>query len=263
VKGGVPPAKGVGSASAKEKAARDGAGVAAPRVLSPSKAMAELLHPLKKQQGVRIGCVGPTGSGKSYALRALVADAEESVDLVYVCADKPGEGAEWNGQERIDLADCRARPLVRRVDGGSRVVVLSGDPFARRDVSPDAVAADAWRLAAPPERFRSIVVVDELRRAAAGQRWREPDGDLPRAFTEGRSVGISVMWGCQSPQDVPREALGQSDLLLFRLEGREGEYLRRYRLIDDDLSAVVSNLPPRAFVVRRLGVGWDGRTYRF
>jgi hypothetical protein len=233
------------------------------RLSAAGPAVLDLLGPMRRGQGVRIGCVGPTGSGKSFALRSLVTRAAAFADLVYVCADKPGESAEWSGQERVDLDDCRERPLIPVGKGGSKIVVLGGDPFKRRNVDPETVARDAWANAAPPRRFRAVVVVDELRRAAKGQAWRTADGDLPRVFTEGRSVGISALWGAQSPQEVPREALGQSDLLIFQVEGREAEYLRKYRLIDNELADLLPSLPRHAFVVRRNGSGHDGRIYRF
>lgn len=252
-----------GKRSGNESAARTGAGNDGRQVANPSPAIGELLRPLRSGQGVRIGACGPTGSGKSWALRLVVKRAAKSIDGIYVCADKPGEAKQWDGQERIDLADCRDRPLVSGARGGSNVIVLSGDPFARRFVDPDSVAQDAWKRAAPPTRLRVGVAVDELRRAAKGQHWRTPDGDLPLIFTEGRAVGLSVFWGCQSPQDIPRDALGQSDLLLFRCEGREAEYLRKYRLVSDELAARMAHLPDHSFAIRRLGQPWDGRIYRF
>ncbi len=256
-------AKDAGRVSGNVDAGRTGAPKPDARAHDPSSAIADLLRPLRSGDGVRIGACGPTGSGKSWALRRIVADASRMIDGIYVCADKPGEARTWAGQGRIDLDDCRARPLTPGSQGGSNVVVLSGDPFARRFVDCDLVATDAWARAAPPGKLHVGVVVDELRRAAKGQHWRVPDGDLPLIFTEGRAVGLSVFWGCQSPQEIPRDALGQSDLLLFRCEGREAEYLRKYRLIADDIADRIASLPDHSFVIRKLGRPWDGRIYAY
>jgi len=65
------------------------------------------------------------------------------------------------------------------------------------------------------------------------------------------------------PQEVPREALGQSDLLLFRLDGAEISYLVDNRLVSRELAAEIAKLPPHEFVVRRLGGLTDLTHYRF
>jgi len=232
--------------------------VAAPR--SPRSLVAAIVSEVRRGQGVRVGVVGRTGSGKSYALRALTTALLPALDLALVRSDEPSE---WkNAQVRTDLRDCRDRPLVGQSAGGSRLIVLAGDPFQRRGESPDAIAAEAWRRAAPPWRFRAAVIVDELRDAADNGRWRVPDGDLPRALSQGRKVGLSVCWGTQSPQEVPREALGQSDLWLFQLSGREVEHLYRLRVIDADARAALPLLPLRSFISVS-GGAWDRAVYRF
>lgn len=220
----------------------------------------DLLIPLTTGRGARVVAVGVTGSGKSYALRSIVERAAPRLDVVYV-VDDTEDGHRWGGQRRIDLADCAARPLVGAADGGSNVVVLTGDVFARRAVDCEAVGRDAWNQAA--HGATAAVVFDELRRAAgAPQRWVVPGGDLPRVFTEGRKVGLSAFGATNFPQEVPREALGQSDLLIFALDGKEQEYLRRTRLVSDELAEVIGRLRLREFVVRRLGGLTDATVHR-
>jgi hypothetical protein len=221
----------------------------------------ELLAPLRGGEGVRIGAVGITGSGKSYALREVVARAAPAIDVLYVIDDKD-RAKDWKGQARIDLDDARARPLVRRRDGGSNVVVFTGDPFARRRPDPESIARDAWRVAA--QGFTCAEVLDELRRACRSpQHWEDPAGDCPRILTEGRSVGLSLLWGTQFPQEVPREAFSMSDVLLFLCEAGELDYLVRKRVISQQQADVVSRLENGQFVVRRLGKPWDGTIFRF
>jgi DNA helicase HerA-like ATPase len=228
--------------------------------LSPAATMAVALEPLRRSQGVRLGVIGRTGSGKTYALRKAVRAALAGLDLAYVLTDEP---LTWGDcQIRRDLRDCRDNPLVPASAGGSSLICFEGDVFQRREESPEALAADAWRRCAPPYRFRVAVVVDELRSAAIGGRWNEPGGDLQRAFSQGRKVGLSVFWGTQVPQEVPREAFSQSELWLFELSGRETRYLLGLRLIDEALAEVLPRLGPRRFVVLRSG-DWDGAVYQF
>lgn len=223
--------------------------------------VAELLAPLDQHQGVRVVALGITGGGKSYALRRLVAAAAPKVDVVYVVDDGP-DAHEWGGQRRIDLADCAARPLVARAAGGSNLVVLTGDGLAGRTVDAEAVARDAWGQARAGH--TALVVFDELRRAfKSPKRWQEAGGDLPRLFTEGRKYGLSVLAATNFPQEVPREALGQSHLLTFRLDGAEVSYLRDTRLVSPELAAEVAALRSFEFTVRRLGGLTDRTRFRF
>jgi hypothetical protein len=222
---------------------------------------AELLAPLASGRGVRVVAVGVTGSGKSYALRELAARAAPSLDVVFAVDDSEDAGG-WDGQRRIDLADCTSKPLVGRAQGGSNVVVLTGDTFARRPVDCEAVATEAWRLAA--RGFKAAVAFDELRRACASpQRWQTTAGDVARLFTEGRKVGLSALAATNFPQEIPREAIGQSVLLVFALDGKERVYLERTSLVSPELARVIERLEERQFVVRRVGALTDPRVYRF
>jgi hypothetical protein len=222
---------------------------------------AELLAPLASGRGVRVVAVGVTGSGKSYALRQLAARAAPYLDVLFAVDDSEDAGG-WDGQRRIDLADCASKPLVGRGQGGSNVVVLTGDTFARRPVDCEAVAAEAWRLAA--RGFKAAVAFDELRRACSTpQRWHVNQGDVSRLFTEGRKVGLSAFAATNFPQEIPREAIGQSVLLVFALDGKERVYLERTSLVSPELARVIERLEERQFVVRRVGALTDPRVYRF
>jgi hypothetical protein len=211
---------------------------------------AALLAPLAQGRGTRIGTVGLTGSGKSWALRELVKRAAPALDVAIVHDDTEDAG-KWGGQLRTDLVHVRDRPLVTREESGSPVVVLTGNPFARVYADPEASAAEAWRLAA--RGWKTAVVLDELKRGTDGQRWKTgPTGDLPRIFTEGRKSGVSSFWATQSPQEIPREAFSQSELLIFLLDGREAEYLRRIGVVDDAQAEKLPRLRNGEFMVRLL-----------
>jgi len=220
-----------------------------------------LLAGLDRGKGERVVCLGVTGMGKSYALRALGAAAAARVDILYVL-DDTDDSPRWGGQRRIDLDDCAAKPLVSRAEGGSHIVVLTGEPFSRRVPNPEAVAVDAWALA--QRGATCAIVIDELRRATdTPKQWSVPGGDLPRAFSEGRKVGISVLAATNFPQEVPRESLGSSHLVIFRLGGGESSYLRQRRWVDWDMADEIDKLPPRECLIRWLGELPDFERYKF
>jgi len=229
--------------------------------VSAEQLTAELLAPLASGRGVRVVAVGVTGSGKSYALRQLAARAAPYLDVLFVIDDSEDSGG-WDGQRRVDLADCTARPLVPRGQGGSNVVVLEGNALEGRPVDCEAVAAEAWRLAA--RGFKVGVAFDELRRATRSpQHWHVEQGKIALLFTEGRKYGVSAFAATNFPQEIPREALGQSDLLIFTLDGGERVYLERKRLVSPELAGVAGRLQLQQFVARRVGALTDPRVYRF
>jgi DNA helicase HerA-like ATPase len=229
--------------------------------VSAADLAAELLEPLAAGRGVRVVAVGVTGSGKSYALRELVARAAPSLDVVFAVDDSEDAGG-WDGQRRIDLPDCTARPLVARDQGGSNVVVLEGNALERRLVDCEAVAGEGWRLVA--RGYRVAVAFDELRRACkSAQHWNVEQGEVARLFTEGRKYGLSAFAATNFPQELPREAIGQSTLLVFALDGKERVYLERTGLVSSDLARVIERLGDRQFVVRRVGALTDTRVFRF
>lgn len=221
-----------------------------------------LLEPLQRRRGVRIVCLGVTGSGKSYALRRLAMIAAPMVDVLYAVDDSE-DYRDWRGQIRADIADCRARPLVRRDGGGSNIVVLTGDPIARIRVDCEAVAGDAWAQVTAHRRTAAIAI-DELRRAAPKpQRWAVEGGDMAETFTEGRKIGLSGFAATNFPQEVPREAIGQSTLLLFTLDGGAIDYLRTKRWISREVADALETLPMHDFLVREPGALPDLTPHRF
>jgi hypothetical protein len=210
----------------------------------------DLLGPLDRRPrpwGARVVAMGVTGSGKSHALRALVARAAPRLDVVYVVDDGP-ENDRWSGQRRIDIADCAAKPLVARAEGGSNLVVLTGDIRARRSIDCEAVARDAWACAVEGDTV--AVVFDELRRGCSTPgRWVVPQGELANVWTEGRKIGISGFAATNFPQEIPREALGQSDLLVFTLGGKEVMHCVRNRILSPEQAEVAGRLQLRDFIV--------------
>jgi hypothetical protein len=230
------------------------------------------LAPLTQNEGARIGILGDSGCGKTEAARRIVAEYVKRVaNGIVLCVDDKEAQAQYYGQERRDRYDLERRPL----DGsGPRVVVFRGDPFetSAGEVDPEEIAEIQRKLAMNGR--PSMVVYDELDKAANMAMWKRGDASAIRwSFIKGRNVGAASLWGTQETQAVPREAFNQSSCILcFRLVGNPLRLLReRGYLEGGDVAAVISALPgdelPRNkrgyFVLLRRGRPWDGRIYRF
>lgn len=216
-------------------------------------------------EGVRVGIVGDSGTGKTHAAQAFVAAYLERLPGYVLVADAKCE-RRFGGQEYASVAELAARPPAPE----PRILSFRGDPWSGVDLRPDEVAALAWRIGA--RRRVTLTVLDELDGSAAraGQ-WRRGTEWIPRTFTQGRAHGLSVLWGAQAPQAAPREAFGQSDYLLcFRLAGAELRLLKERGYLGGVPPELVPGLPGAtsppaergAFVLLARGLPWDGQVYR-
>lgn len=227
--------------------------------------------PLAHGEGPRIGILGDSGCGKTEAMRRLIAKYLKSVPNapVFIVDDKEAR-AQFQGQERRDRADF----VNRKPSKEPRVVVFRGDRFARAtgEVDPEEIAEIQWGLAQMGR--PSLVVYDELDKAANMMQWKRGDASTIRwAFVKGRSSGAASLWGTQETQAVPREAFNQSSCILcFRLVGNPLRLLReRGYLEGGDVGSVIptlpgDELPPNQrgfFVLLRRGRPWDEKVYRF
>lgn len=223
-------------------------------------AIEAILEPLKRGEGFRHGWLGDTRMGKTYANRMLIEHAlKRGVALSFVLDDK-GPQCQYRGSTRANMDDLKARPLNRSEDP-CRIVfrghvlrtgkVCSTDDIAR--VVLDDLRAD-----------RVLVSIDELRRAAtpAGREWRGPW--VPRLFSEGGGLGMSIAWTTQSPQRIPLEAFDQSETLgIFRARGRAVHYLEEQLFLDSDMVKTLPSLKVGEWVLYRKSEPWDGNVYRF
>ena len=225
------------------------------------QAAAIALRPLEWGEGARVGVLGDTGTGKTTAtLRLIAAYLRASPGLVVV-VDASTRPTQYVGQERVDVPDVSAKPLANE----PRIVVL-------RAPAPNTnhIVAWCWALA---RRRPVLLVLDELRDHTAGHKvgqvWRGPLAD---AFTTGRKHRFSIVWGSQSPQDCPREAFEQTDVILCsRIAGAGLDKLRERGYAPRDVAAVLPTLPgaldPPAergvFVALVRGGAWNGTRYKF
>jgi hypothetical protein len=188
--------------------------------------------------------------------------------MVLVIDDKEPK-AQFPGQERKDHADLIARPADPK---GPRAIVFRGDPFAvDGGVDAEEIAALQWHLA---QRHRpSLVVYDELDRAAVAGQWRAgAESRIGWAFGKGRSVGAASLWGTQETEAVPREAFNQTpNILCFRMMGNPVRLLKQRGYCEGGADKAIPLLPgdelPKAqrgyFLLLQRGRPWDGRVYRF
>lgn len=197
--------------------------------------------------------------GKTYANRALIAEAirRHLVDLVMILDDK-GVAPQYEGAERANVGHLRRAPTAE----AERVIVFRGHTMRTGEVcGADEVARAAFELAMLPAQPKVMVSIDELRRAAspAGREWRS--AEVPRLFSEGGGIGVSVTWTTQSPQRIPLEAFDQTETIgIFRLRGRALGYLEEY--LEPELVRILPDLRQGEFVLYRASEPWDGRVYR-
>lgn len=208
--------------------------------------------------GWRCGLLGNTGTGKTTAARALLRHrAGQQLTLIH---DDSKAHPEYPGVPYV--------LKLHQAPAGAAVVGFRGDPYAGTRVDVDDVAGLAVELARA--RIPVRLVVDELNKAVSdgGKSLTAPQ--LSEAMTAGRTMGLSVVWGTQSPTRIPTVVLDQSSaIMLFQLGPRALNYLDERLGMDPEMLAVVPTLHahphPDAgdFVLHRPGYPWDRTIYRF
>lgn len=213
--------------------------------MSDTKSLFELIAaPLSKGNGFRHLWLGDTGMGKTFANELFIAwlRATKKVDLILTLDDKDAHAAQYQGCERVNPADLRARPpLPNEVRDH---IVFRGVAMTRKigqGCDPDDLARLAWEVATQAKR-RIVVNIDELADATNGsQAWKAKT--IAATYRKGRGVGICVVATTQLPQILPREAYGLSDTVcLFRMAGREAEYLASKKTITEENAAIIPTL---------------------
>jgi hypothetical protein len=213
-------------------------------------------------QGVRFGCVGDSGTGKTELLKRVIEAYVRGTGGAVVVVDD-GAQAGYVGEERVNRADARMRPIR-----GTRLVLV-GDVFSGIAASPEEGATIAWALAR--RRKKVVCVTDELNDAARNRCWLKGVVMLPAAYTKGRKHGLSGFWTTQRVQDCLGEVFDQSDYIaVFRLVGLGLDRLEERGYLRGIDRSVIERLPgfdaPEElrgqFVLLRRGLPWDGRIYR-
>lgn len=220
--------------------------------------MALVFEPLTRRgDGFRVGALGNTGTGKTYALRRVV-EVPGQLVLVHDVKARPEYPELRQFRTVAELEQLPPEELAQLSACSFR-----GDPFAGVDCDPEEVAALALRLARNRAPVR--LVVDETDNGAVTPGGRVLASEsLRRCCTQGRAMGLSVCWSTQSPARAPTELVDQSSaIMFFRLEHRALVYLDERLRFDAELLEVIEALPDRDFVLHRQGYPWDRCVYRF
>jgi hypothetical protein len=235
--------------------------------ISPTEAVVSITEPLTRDTAIRHGWLGDTRMGKSVANRILInyVLARKMVQLVLTTDDKtPKESYYPEGYPVATIheymMDCN--------DKGNHIVFRG--TAHRRDKNDAVIIGDVGELAWDIVRqapLQVIVNIDELADATPGQgqAWLQSSEPIAQIFRKGGGAGISAVWTTQLPQTVPLEAFGLSETLgIFRLDGREVDYLYRKRVLGSELVDIVPSLEVGEWVLYRKGRGgWDGNVYKF
>lgn len=239
-------------------------------------ALREVLAQLDVGEGACVGLLGDVGTGKTTAGQRLVdMYLERSPGSVLIIDDKEIR-PRFAGNLRINREDLRARPL----EGDElkcRVTIFRGEPSKGQLLTAEEIEEIAelcWKRAAHSR--KTLLVVDELvsgrEDLCKNQQWRKGITWLPRICTMGRSPGISLGWGAQSPQLVPIEPFEHANgILTFRLAGLGLETLRRRDYTLGGAEERIPRLhgppdPPASrgdFALLARGRPWNGKTYKF
>lgn len=177
---------------------------------------------------------------------------------------------QFEGQTRKDRADLYAHPPD---PDGPHSIVFRGDQLSKKRVDAEEIAELQWTMV---QKGRpSLVVYDELDRAAHGQQWKAgAESNIAWAFGKGGGVGASSLWGTQETEAIPREAFNQtSHILTFRMMGNPLRLLKARGYLEPagTVEYVIPSLPGDElppdqrgfFVLLRRGRPWDGKIYRF
>lgn len=186
---------------------------------------------LRLSSDQRIGGVGRTGCGKTFAFEHLLSDQKN----VIVVDSK--HRVNWRGYYLTN--DPMA--ALAAVEAGHKVIYRHLEP----------VPNWFWTRAMDVlnENGGGIIYVDELPEIATATHM--PQG-LRTVFRLGRELGVGVWWAGQESTGVPNTALRQSDVLLLFLNHGASD---REKVIKTagDIGEVTAHLLPTEFVVYESG----------
>lgn len=230
-----------------------------------SGAIDRIIEPLTRKEGMRHLWLGDSRMGKTYANRLLIKYIRQRkmVNVMLTIDDKSRWKAQYEGTFRANPGSLTSHPLMPGEDRTN--IVFRGVATtlqADMGVDPEDVANMAWGLirTAP---ITVLVNIDELADATNGkQSWKGEQ--LPQLYRKGGGVGLSVIATTQMPQLLPREAFGLSETIgIFRMSGREAQYLSDYRVIRDEDVSVIENLKVGEWLLYQKSTPYDSSIYMF
>jgi hypothetical protein len=226
--------------------------------------MERIIEPLQRKEGVRHLWLGDSRMGKTYANRALLGYIRKRclVDVVLTIDDKSRWKAQYDGTFRANPSHLRKTGILPGDDAGNIVFRGVATTLSPDDsVEPEDVAEMAWEMIrAKP--CTVLLNIDELADATNGnQNWKGTR--LPQLYRKGGGIGLSVVATTQLPQMLPREAFGLSETIgIFRMSGREAEYLYKYRVIEEVDIDAIQNLKIGEWLMYQKSTPRDANVYR-
>lgn len=214
--------------------------------------LAEILSPLATNYGFRHLWIGYTGSGKSNNNVLLVREAARMHRWAIVTDQKNRETA-YHGAEIPSFGALAA------IDKGNTAIIRG--PRMTKDTSDlidfDELGKGVWDLSQTDEGV--LLAIDELSDACEGERaWVK--GPLAKRsymkllYTQGRTNKISLAAATQQVQEIPRQAIANSDTLgIFCQDRKELAYYRTTNFLDDSECETVASLPKYHFLFIRRG----------
>lgn len=223
-------------------------------------------------EGFRHLWLGDTGMGKTEANRILLTAVRKRrvVDMTITVDEKTAWSSQYEGcgggqVHRISPQHLRSNPPQQGEDASH--VIFRGVAMTRKlDGSLKTLPFDAAVMASElvfQAQCSVLLNIDELADATNGfQAW---EGDeIAALYRKGRGMGISIVATTQLPQMLPREAFGLSDTIgVFRMSGREADYLRQKNVIDASQVAEIQSLQVGEFRLYRKSHPLDPNIYKF
>lgn len=235
----------------------------------PNRISEEIPHLLStiesKQEGYRVGVIGETGCGKTSALKILLSRRWNGITLIH--DEKPARVGQFHDLKvKHATTDICSLNHLRGIDANT--VVFRGDPMKRTSVPVDAVAELAIQMAQMGIPVR--LVIDELDRAVSDGGKVLASQSVRFCITQGRALGLSVLWSTQMPMRTPAELLDNSSVLIMgRMGPKSANYLTDRQHFGMSLTEQIQHLKghyefndgPGELVIYQNGKKWDNRVY--
>ena len=210
---------------------------------------------LDKREGFRQLWVGYTGYGKTVCNARLAQYlVDHSRKLFVICTDQKNKQVLYPGEQVV------LQSQISRIEG--QEVVIRGPAISHAaddEIDFEELARQVWDMARVTE-VPVALFIDELFDACAtSQQWGplhkgERKSRVERLYRQGRVMGISIAATTQVPQEIPRLAYAMSDTVcIFRMDGREIEYLKRLGVIEESEAELLLNFTVGDFILCRKG----------